>query len=188
MKSTMTCLLIVPLLLVVNQRNSGTASLSSQRTSLQGAPQSQQPESARWEIKATDDLKGMKGRLAVSFHDEVPMSHMLVKISSKDGGEPLSDRKRIFDLLPGTYDVVVAGKLVNNVPIHSGKETRLRMGLLRVVYNDMSLTEVYDADKKSLLVKDNGTLRLGLPVGKYWIKLAGRMVEIEVKDGQIVEF
>jgi hypothetical protein len=145
-------------------------------------------EGRLWEIKPSEDLKGAKGRLIVNFHDEVPMAHMLVKISSKDGGEPLSDRKRRFDLLSGTYDVVIAGKRVTGVPIQSGQETRLLMGLLRVVYTDMSRTEVYDSDKKTLLVKDNGTLRLGLPVGKYWVKLAGRMVEIEIKDGQVVEF
>ncbi len=145
-------------------------------------------ESRRWEFKPSEDLKGAKGRLVVNFHDEVPMAHMLVKIFSKDGGEPLSDRKRRFDLLSGTYDVVIAGKRVTGVPIQSGQETRLLMGLLRVVYTDMSRTEVYDSDKKTLLVKDDGTLRLGLPVGKYWVKLAGRMVEIEIKDGQVVEF
>jgi hypothetical protein len=145
-------------------------------------------DSRRWEIKPAEDLKGAKGRLVVNFHDEVPMAHMLVKISSKDGGEPLSDRKRKFDLLPGTYDLIIAGKRVVDVPIQSGQETRLLMGLLRVVYKDMSRTEVYDSDKKTLLVKDNGTLRLGLPVGKYWVKLAGRMVEIEIKDGLVLEF
>lgn len=145
-------------------------------------------ESRRWEIKPSADLKGAKGRLFVNFHDEVPMAHMLVKIYSKDGGEPLSERKRKFDLLPGAYDIVVAGKRVTNVPIQSGQETRLLMGLLRVVYKDMSQTQVYDADKQTLLVKDYGTLRLGLPVGKYWVKLAGRMVEIEIKDGQVVAF
>ena len=142
----------------------------------------------RWEIKPGEDLKGAKGRLVVGFHDEVPMAHMLVKVFSKDGGEPLSERKRKFDLLPGAYDVVVAGKRIVGVPIQSGQETRLLMGLLRVVYKDMSRTEVYDSDKKTLLVKDYGTLRLGLPVGKYWVKLAGRMVEIDIKDGQVVEF
>src|SRR5262245_53829101 len=55
----------------------------------------------RWEVKPGEDLKGAKGRLVVNFHDEVPMAHMLVKIYSKDGGEPLNDRKRKFDLLPG---------------------------------------------------------------------------------------
>lgn len=145
-------------------------------------------ESRRWEIKPSEDLKGAKGRLVVNFHDEVPMAHMLVKISSKDGGEPLSDRKRKFDLLPGTYDVVVSGKRLAGVPIQSGQETHLMMGFLRVVYKDMSSTEVYDSDKKTLLVKDYGTLRLGLPIGKYWIRLAGRMIEIEIKDGQVLEF
>jgi len=145
-------------------------------------------QESRWEFKPSDDLKGAKGQLVVNFHDEVPMAHMLVKIYSKDGGEPLSDRKRRFDLLSGTYDVVIAGKRVTGVPIQSGQETRLLMGMLRVVYTDMSRTEVYDSDKKALLVKDHGTLRLGLPVGKYWVKLAGRMVEIEIKDGQVVEF
>jgi hypothetical protein len=116
------------------------------------------------------------------------MAHMLVKIYSKDGGEPLSDRKRKFDLLPGTYDIVIAGNRIVGVPVQPGQETHLLMGLLRVVYKDMSRTEVYDSDKKTLLVKDYGTLRLGLPVGKYWVRLAGRMVEIEIKDGQVVEF
>ena len=163
---------------------------STQAPSAKGAGTAVNPaqEARRWEIKPSEDLKGAKGRLVVNFHDEVPMAHMLVKIESRDGGEPLSDRKRRFDLLSGTYDVVVAGKRVPGVPIQSGQETHLLMGLLRVVYTDMSRTEVYDSDKKTLLVKDNGTLRLGLPVGKYWVKLAGRMVEIEIKEGQVVEF
>lgn len=164
----------------------GTATAQAPNSAKTSVDPSQ--ETRRWEIKPSDDLKGAKGRLVVNFHDEVPMAHMLVKIESKDGGEPVSERKRIFDLLPGNYDVVVAGKRITNLPIQSGKETRLLMGLLRVVYNDMSRTEVYDSDKKTLLVKDNGTLRLGLPIGKYWVKLAGRMVEIEIKDGQVVEF
>jgi hypothetical protein len=142
----------------------------------------------RWEIKPSQDLTGAKGRLVVDFHDEVPMAHMLVKITSKDGGDPLSDRKRKFDLLPGTYDVVVANKRITGVPIQSGQETHLLMGLLRVVYTGMDRTDVYDSDKKTLLVKDYGTLRLGLPVGKYWVKMAGRLVPVEIKNGQVAAF
>ena len=142
----------------------------------------------RWEIKPSEDLTGAKGRLVVGFHDEVPMAHMLVKITSKDGGDPISDRKRKFDLLPGTYDVVVANKRITGVPIQSGQETHLLMGLLRVVYTGMDRTDVYDSDKTTLLVKDYGTLRLGLPVGKYWVKMAGRMVSVEIKNGQVAAF
>lgn len=142
----------------------------------------------RWEIKPSEDLTGAKGRLVVGFHDEVPMAHMLVKITSKDGGDPLSDRKRKFDLLPGNYDVVVANKRITGVPIQSGQETHLLMGLLRVVYTGMDRTDVYDSDKTTLLVKDYGTLRLGLPVGKYWVKMAGRMVSVEIKNGQVAAF
>lgn len=142
----------------------------------------------RWEIRPGEDLTGAKGRLVVDFHDEVPMAHMLVKIISNDGGDPLADRKRKFDLLPGTYDVVVANKRITGVPIQSGQETHLLMGLLRVVYTGMDRTDVHDSDKKTLLVKDYGTLRLGLPVGKYWVKMAGRMVQVEIKNGQVAAF
>jgi len=142
----------------------------------------------RWEIKPSEDLTGAKGRLVVDFHDEVPMAHMLVNITSKDGGDPISDRKRKFDLLPGTYDLVVANKRIAGVPIQSGQETHLLMGLLRVVYTGMDRTDVYDSDKKTLLVKDYGTLRLGLPVGKYWVKMAGRMVQVEIKNGEVAAF
>ena len=116
------------------------------------------------------------------------MAHMLVNISNKDGGDPVSDHKRKFDLLPGTYDVVVANKRITGVPIQSGQETRLLMGLLRVVYTGMDRTDVYDFDKKTLLVKDYGTLRLGLPIGKYWVKMAGRLVQVEIKNGQVADF
>jgi hypothetical protein len=142
----------------------------------------------RWEIKPSADLTGAKGRLVVEFHDEVPMAHLLVKIISNDGGDPLSDRKRKFDLLPGTYDVVVANKRITGVPIQSGQETHLLMGLLRVVYTGMDRTDVYASDKKTLLVKSYGTLRLGLPVGKYWVKMAGRMLQVEIKNGQVAAF
>src|SRR6185369_540997 len=142
----------------------------------------------RWEIKPSEDLTGAKGRLVVDFHDEVPMAHMLVQITSKDGGDPISDRKRIIDLLPGTYDLVVANKRITGVPIQSGQETHLLMGLLRVVYTGMDRTDVHDSDKKTLLVKDYGTLRLGLPVGKYWVKMAGRWVQVEIKNRQVAAF
>lgn len=142
----------------------------------------------RWEIKPSEDLTGGKGRLVVDFHDEVPMAHMLVKISRKDGGDPVSDQKRRFDLVPGTYDVVVANKRITGVPIQSGQETHLLIGMLRVVYTGMDRTDVYDSDKKTLLVKDYGTLRLGLPIGKYWVKRAGRMVQVEIKNGQVAAF
>ena len=151
-------------------------------------PQEQTSNIVRWEIKPGEDLTGAKGRLVVDFHDEVPMAHMLVKISSKDGGDPLEDRKRKFDLLPGAYDVVVANKRITGVPIQTGQETHLLMGLLRVVYTGMDRTDVYDSDKKALLVKDYGTLRLGLPVGKYWVKMAGRLLQVEIKNGQVAAF
>jgi len=142
----------------------------------------------RWEIKPSEDLTGAKGRLVVDFHDEVPMAHMLVKVISNEGGDPLADRKRRFDLLPGTYDVVVANKRITGVPIQSGQETHLLMGLLRVVYTGMDRTDVYDSDKKTLLVKDYGTLRLGLPIGKYWVKMTGRWVQVEIRNGQVAAF
>jgi len=151
-------------------------------------PPEQTSNIVRWEIKPGEDLTGAKGRLVVDFHDEVPMAHMLVKIISKEGGDPLADRKRKFDLLPGTYDVVVANKRITGVPIQSGQETHLLMGLLRVVYTGMDRTDVYDSDKKTLLVKDYGTLRLGLPVGKYWVKMAGRLIQVEIKNGQVAAF
>jgi hypothetical protein len=151
-------------------------------------PPEETSNTVRWEIKPSQDLTGAKGRLVVDFHDEVPMAHMLVKINSKDGGDPVSDRKQKFDLLPGAYDVVVANKRITDVPIQSGQETHLLMGLLRVVYTGADRTDVYDSDKKTLLVKDYGTLRLGLPIGKYWVKMAGRMVQVEIKNGQVAAF
>jgi hypothetical protein len=151
-------------------------------------PPEETSNTVRWEIKPSEDLTGAKGRLVVDFHDEVPMAHMLVKIISKDGGNPLSDRKRKFDLLPGTYDLVVANKRITGVPIQSGQETHLLMGLLRVVYTGADRTDVYDSDKKTLLVKSYGTLRLGLPVGKYWVKMAGRTVRVEIRNGQVAAF
>lgn len=173
---------------------SGTSANASQKPPRAKAekktitPPEEPSDIIRWEIKPSADLTGAKGRLFVDFHDEVPMAHMLVQITSKHGGDPLSDRKRRFDLLPGTYDLVVANKRIAGVPIQSGQETHLLMGLLRVVYTGMDRTDVYDADKKTLLVKDYGTLRLGLPVGKYWVKMAGRMVPVEIKNGQVAAF
>lgn len=172
----------------------GTAANANQRPPRAKAekkaitPPEETSDIVRWEIKPGEDLTGAKGRLVVDFHDEVPMAHMLVKITSNDGGDPLAERKRKFDLLPGTYDVAVANKRITGVPIQSGQETHLLMGLLRVVYRGMDRTDVYDSDKKTLLVKDYGTLHLGLPVGKYWVKMAGRLVPVEIRSGKVAAF
>ena len=160
--------------------SSGSASKDEKK-----ADASSQP--VRWEIKPGAELS-KKGRLVVDWPDQVPMGHQRLEVHSADGAEKLDAGKRKVELLPGSYDVIVRGKRVSGVPIEEGKETHLLVGLLRVVYTDMSTTEVYDSDKKTLLVKDYGTLNLGLPVGKYWVKIGPRFVEVEIKAGQVVEF
>jgi Ni/Co efflux regulator RcnB len=150
-----------------------------------GAAERPQPE--RWKIEPAADLTG-KGRLLIEWPERVPMGHQRVEIHSAEGVEKPDRGKGKFELLPGAYDVVVAGKRVAGVPVEKGKETRLLVGLLRVVYKDMSKTEVYDADKKTLLVKDYGTLNLALPVGKYWVRIGPRLVEVELKEGETAEF
>lgn len=151
------------------------------------AAEADAPQPERWRIEEAAGL-GKKGRLVVDWPDQVPMGHQRVEIHSSDGVEKPDHGKRNFELLAGSYDVVVAGKRVAGVPVEEGKETRLLVGLLRVVYKDMSKTEVYDADKKTLLVRDYGTLNLALPVGRYWVRIGPRLVAVEIKEGGTVEF
>src|SRR6185503_19852037 len=78
----------------------GASAIASQKPPLAKAaknaisPPEEPSNIIRWEIKSSADLTGAKGRLVVDFHDEVPMAHMLVQITSKDGRAPISDRKR----------------------------------------------------------------------------------------------
>jgi len=62
----------------------------------------------------------------------------------------------------------------------------MRAGVLNVMMN--SRWDLYDDTKTSHVTGAYDSLRVGLPVGKYYMKVANVFGEVIIKDGQIINF
>ena len=93
-----------------------------------------------------------------------------------------------LDLLPGTYDVVISGKRVENVTVKSGHDTQVRVGVLRVTAGGNTRVDVLDAATKAKLTGGYGKLDIGLPVGPALVQVAGQSEAVTIESGKITDF
>ncbi len=94
--------------------------------------------------------------------------------------------KTSFTLVPGKYDVEINKIRITGIPVEKGSETRLKTGVLHIV-NSTSWT-LYDEVKQKVLINSLAAETRGLPVGKYKLTIMGQDVDIEIKDGETVEY
>ncbi len=139
----------------------------------------------KWEIIANPKLKGALGRLVISLPEDAKFR---VDVYEPGGKSRLAGdyEGRVFELLPDKYDVSFYGARVASVPIQRGADTRMRAGVLNVMMN--SRWDLYDDTKTSHVTGAYDSLRVGLPVGKYYMKVANVFGEVIIKDGQIINF
>ena len=138
----------------------------------------------KWEITPNLKLKSL-GRVVVSLPKEVAV---YVEIFEAGGKKRLTDwhGSNTSDLLPGQYDVKITGGAVASVPVQPGMDTRIRAGVFNIVTD--SYWELYDDTKTKRLTDAHGSQNVGLPVGRYQVKVTGRFAEVVIKDGQVTEF
>jgi len=94
--------------------------------------------------------------------------------------------KTSFNLLPGKYDLEINKIMVRDIVVEKGNDTRIKAGVLRIA-NATSWT-LYDASKEKVLINSLSATTRGIPVGKYILTILGRDTEIEIKDGETLEF
>ena len=146
--------------------------------------------SEKWKLVPNAALNGAMGRLIVS-----PPANSSYFVGVFRTGSTESRAAQYvgtnFMLLPGSYDVKVAHDnsplRVRGVPIQRGMDTRLAVGQLSLNLPQTQWT-VMDEAKEGTVWIGYGQLRLGLPVGTYYVKVNDEFSKVRVRDGQITQF
>jgi len=90
------------------------------------------------------------------------------------------------ELLPGIYDVEISKKRLMSVPVKSGHDTRVKVGLLRISAGKDTRIDILDAGKT--LTGGYGDQAVGLPVGNFHVQVAGQAEGVVIEDGKVTEF
>jgi hypothetical protein len=131
-------------------------------------------------------LVGRLGRLVVAFPaDAVPTGTRVVVL--KDGKDVQAGYgNQTWDLLPGSYDVSVGGKVVSNMSVQSRSDTTVRVGVLRVSAGADTKTDVVEGS--AVISSGYGSHFVGLPVGSYGLRISGATESFTIQDGQVTDF
>lgn len=140
------------------------------------------------EVVANPELKGRMGRLVVQFPKGADASHTRVDIIHPVQQKALKGGygNQTTELLAGLYDVDISKKRLADVPIKSGHDTRVKVGLLRITAGKDTRIDIMDAGKK--LTGGYGDQVIGLPAGSFHVLVAGQTEGVEIKDGKVTEF
>jgi hypothetical protein len=140
------------------------------------------------EVVANPELKGRMGRLVVQFPEGADPSHTRVDIIHPVEQKALKGGygNQSTELLAGVYDVDISKKRLTDVPIKSGHDTRVKVGLLRITAGKDTRIDIIDAGKK--LTGGYGDQVIGLPAGSFHVLVAGQTEGVEIQDGKVTEF
>jgi hypothetical protein len=131
-------------------------------------------------------LAGRLGRLAVAFPPAAVPSGTQVAVI-KDGKDLQAGYgSQSWELLPGTYDLRVSGKIVSNISVQARSDTTVRVGVLRVSASSATHWEVLDGS--TTIANGYGVQLVGLPIGSYSFRVAGQTEAFTIRQGQITDF
>ncbi|HEV8082879.1 MAG TPA: hypothetical protein VGP55_06745 [Chitinophagaceae bacterium] len=94
--------------------------------------------------------------------------------------------ERNFPLPPGIFDVKLSGSIIKNVPLQKGMDTRIKAGILHVVFS--GIWTLYDEKKNKQIYFSVTAKKIGLPIGIYQLEINGTVKQIIIKDGETLEF
>lgn len=140
------------------------------------------------EIVANPDMKGRMGRLVVQFPKDAGAAQTRVDIVHPVEQKALKGGygSQAIELLAGVYDVDISKKRLANVPVKSGHDTRVKVGLLHISAGKDTRIDILDAGKK--LTGGYGDQVFGLPVGAFHVQVAGQAEAVTIEDGKVTEF
>jgi hypothetical protein len=140
-------------------------------------------------VVANPTMKGRMGKLIVAFPEGAKIGETRIDVYKAAGKESITGGfgNQAVDLLPGSYAVVISGKRVENVPITSGHDTRLRVGVLRMTGGGDTRFDVFDADDKRTLTGGFGAQVMGFPVGTVHVHIAGQSEAVTIKEGTVMD-
>lgn len=140
------------------------------------------------EVVTNPDLKGRMGRLIIQFPEGSKAGNTRVDVFHPVEQRALAGGygNQTVTLLPGIYDVDISKKRLPSVPVTSGRDTRVKVGLLRVSAGKDTRIDILDAGKK--LTGGYGDQAVGLPVGAFHVQVAGQAEGVMIEDGKVTEF
>jgi hypothetical protein len=131
-------------------------------------------------------LKGRLGHLVVEFPAGALPNGTKVAVL-KDGKEVNAGfGNRTWDLLPGTYDVVISGKQVSNVTVQARHDTMVKVGVLRISIGPQTKVSVLDGGNE--IAGGYGDRLIGLLPGSYNVTVAGQTQSVTITEGQVTDF
>ena len=141
----------------------------------------------KWVITPTG-AKGATGTVSITLPEGVEW-HLDIKSSDDKALGKWDDRwnnKKTISLMTGEYNIFFTYIPLLGVPIQKGMNTRLKAGILDVVSTGQ--WQIWNEEKTKVHVVYYKPSKIGLPIGRYNIQLAGQYQAIEIKEGKVTEF
>jgi hypothetical protein len=126
------------------------------------------------------------GRIVVAFPDGADPKATRIAVLKDSKEVQAGYGSQTWDLLPGTYGVVISGKTVSNVTVQSRHDTNVKVGVLRVSAGSQTRSEVLDSGK--VLAGGYGNHLVGLPSGSFEVRVSGQAETVTISDGKITDF
>ncbi len=141
-------------------------------------------ETDEW-VAEKPNPKNLKGRLFVVLPKGTAFD---ITIYADGSSKVISNTmlQTSFNLAPGLYDLEINHIKINGIPVLKGSEIRLKTGVLHITSSE-SWT-LYDFKKQTVLINSLSAEKRGLPVGRYKLTISGQDRDIEIKDGETLEF
>ncbi len=159
----------------------GMDSLTVKQKSVEGN------DAEKWVITPSG-AKGATGSVSITLPDGLEW-HLDIKSSDDKALGKWDDRwnnKKTISLKPGEYNIFFTYIPILGVPVQKGMNTRLKAGILDVVTTGQ--WQIWNEEKTKVHVVYYKPSKIGLPIGKYNIQLAGQYQAIEIKEGEVTEF
>lgn len=140
------------------------------------------------EIAPNDTLGEGVGTIVVRFPGGAESTRLEV-YAANAASEPIGSAygDATLELSPGTYDVTVGGRRVENVAVRAGHATRVRAGVLHMHASAGTRIDLLDPSGAAL-TGGYGEHRYGLPIGTVLVQVAGQQEPALIEDDKITEF
>lgn len=147
---------------------------------------------AAYEFVDNPAMKGRLGRIVIAYVEGVTLQSDSNRTAFyKPGGAELIHSAYgpiAAELMAGSYDLEINGKKLADVPVKSGKDTRVSSGVLRLHGASDTRFVIYDVGATSYIRVAYGNAVLGLPAGEYEIEIKGQREKFTIEPGKVTDF
>lgn len=168
-------------------RDSASGSSGNSASTGSAAPDSGESSSTECcHVKPSPQLKGRLGRLTVEFPSTAVLTGARIAVLKDEKELQVGFGSRSWELLPGSYDILISGKQVSNVTVKSGHDTTVKVGVLHISSGKETRAAVLDGGKE--IVVGFGDQVIGLPPGSFDVYIAGQTERVSISEGRVTEF